>query len=243
MQPPYPPHGPYGPHGSYGQPQYGQPQPYAPAHAYAAQGQQPLYRANVFVPPGAAGGGLVSPALRKIKLGVGVVQMLCLLAGSAVLVVAALEGSQGIQDGSAFAMAMALFMGWYVLLFVYGLTHAIWVYKFWSWIPPEQRYTSLWKKYISPGTAVGFLFIPYFNIYWMFVVYLGISDVLERMRVQYPSSKGPAKTLAILALVIPLIFFPLGPFLQYFFAKHVEGMANEMQARMPAANAAPAPTV
>ena len=67
----------------------------------------------------------------------------------------------------------------------------------------------------------------------MFVVYLGIADVLERMRVQYPCSKGPAKTLAILALVIPLVFFPAGPILQYLFAKHVEEMAAEMQARMP----------
>jgi hypothetical protein len=90
----------------------------------------------------------------------------------------------------------------------------------------------MWKKYISPGTAIGFMFIPYFNIYWMFVIYLGIADIMERMRVQFPCSKGPAKTLAILALVIPLVFFPAAPFLQYMFARHVEEMAREMSARM-----------
>lgn len=58
---------------------------------------------------------------------------------------------------------------------------------------------------------------------------------MERMRVQYPCSKGPAKTLAILALVIPMVFFPAGPLLQYMFAKHIEEMAAEMQARMPGA--------
>ena len=90
----------------------------------------------------------------------------------------------------------------------------------------------MWKKYISPGTAIGFMFIPYFNIYWMFVVHLGIADILERMRVQYPTSKPNPKTLAIMTVVIPLVFFPAGPILQYMFAKHVEEMAREMQARM-----------
>ena len=66
----------------------------------------------------------------------------------------------------------------------------------------------------------------------MFVIYLGIADIMERMRVQYPCSKGPAKTMAIMSIVIPMVFFPAGPFLQYFFAKHVEDMAREMHARM-----------
>ena len=139
----------------------------------------------------------------------------------------------GDDDGGAIALAGMGGLGfWYLLLFAYGIVNMIWLYQFWSWIPPEQRHTSMWKKYISPGAAIGFMFIPYFNIYWMFVVYLGIADIMERLRVQYPSSKGPVKTLAILTLVIPMVFFPAGPFLQFFFAKHVEEMAKEMHARM-----------
>ena len=71
----------------------------------------------------------------------------------------------------------------------------------------------------------------------MFVVYLGIAEVLERMRVQYPSRLGPAKNLALMALIVPIVFFPAAPFLQYMFAKHVETMAAEMHAQMQGASA------
>lgn len=215
---------------------YGQQAAYAPP-APAAQGPYPpsgsMYRQNVAVPYGASAAPLVGPGLRKAKLALGVAQIVALLASVPLFVLGVMmAGEREEASGALFAVAAGSFGLWYLLLLAYGILNAVWIYKFWSWIPPEQRYTSMWKKYISPGAAVGFLFIPYFNIYWMFVVYLGIPDIMERMRVQYPSSKGSAKTLALVALVVPMVFFPAGPFLQYMFAKHVEQMASEMQARM-----------
>lgn len=223
-----PPHSPYGPQAPYGQ------QPYAPVNPYAAPAAGPaLYRQNVFVPHGVTAGPLVGPTLRKVKLATGIGQSLALIVGLALLIAGAVMSG---DDGSALAVAGMGVLGFcYLLIFVYAIVSAIWLYQFWSWIPPEHRHTSMWKKYISPGAAIGFMFIPYFNIYWMFVVYLGIADIMERLRVQYPSSKGPVKTLAILTLVIPMVFFPAGPFLQYVFAKHVEEMAKEMHARMTGA--------
>lgn len=226
MQPhqPWSPHGPFGP-SPYAQ-QAPQPNPYAPPGPA-------LYRQNVFVPHGASAGPLVSPTLRKVKLATGIAQIVTLFAGVAMLVAGVAIGEA--DGGGVIAGGGMAFLGlFYVLLLVYGIVNIVWVYKFWSWVPPEQRYTSLWKKYISPGAAVGFMFIPYFNIFWMFVIYLGLADIMERLRVQYPCSKGPAKTLAILTIVVPMVFFPAGPFLQYMFAKHLEEMAAEMQARMPA---------
>lgn len=205
------------------------PSPYANPYA-APAGPAMMYRQNVFVPPGAMTGPLVGPTLRKVKLGLGIAQTLAMLAGFTLFVAGAVMSN---EDGQTLIIVGSCTLGlWYLLLFGYAITNMIWLYQFWSWIPPEQRHTNLWKKYISPGTAVGFMFIPYFNIYWMFVVYLGLSDIMERMRVQFPSSKGPVKTLAILTLVIPLVFFPAAPFLQFFFAKHLEEMAREMQVRM-----------
>jgi hypothetical protein len=220
MQPPY---NPYGQQAPYAQ------QAYAQANPYAAPAPQ-MYRENVFVPHGVTAGELVKPTLRKVKLGLGVAETTALLAGVALLIIGAAMG-QG--DGDVPMIIGGCLLGlWYLLLIGYSILNMVWLYKFWSWIPPEQRHTSMWKKYISPGTAIGFMFIPYFNIYWMFVIYLGMADIMERLRVQYPSSKGPAKTLAILTLVIPMVFLPARPFLQYFFAKHLEEMATEMHARM-----------
>ena len=227
MQPPYPPHAP--PPSPYAQQGYAQ-QGYAHAgpHAYGAPGQ--LYRQNVFVPQGATAGPLVGPTLRKMKLATGIAQLMALFVGIVLLVTGVI--ARGNDSEILLALAAGFAGLWYLVLCAYSIVNLIWLYKFWSWIPPEERHTNLWKKYISPGTAIGFMFIPYFNIYWMFVVYLGIADIMERLRVQYPSRKGSAKTLAIVTTVIPFVFFPAGPFLQFVFAKHVEEMAREMHARM-----------
>jgi len=213
----YPPNQPY----AQQQPMQGNP--------YAAPGPA-LYRQNVFVPYGAAAAPLLSPGLRKAKLGLGISQLVLMFLAIALIIIGAAMGDD--TGGIIAGIGGGFFMIWYMLIFAASIVSGVWIYKFWSWFPPEQRYTSMWKKYISPGAAIGYMFIPYFNIYWMFVVYLGIAEIMERMRVQYPSSKGPAKTAAILAIVIPLVFFPAGPFLYYMFAKHVEEMAAEMQAQM-----------
>jgi hypothetical protein len=220
------PNHPYAP---YAQPQQQQvPNPYA--NPYAPPAPAALYRQNVFVPHGAVAGPLVGPTLRKVKLALGIAQTLAMVGGFVLFIAGAAMQN---DVGQVLAVVGMCMLGlWYMLLFGYAITNMIWLYQFWSWIPPDQRHTNMWKKYISPGTAVGFMFIPYFNIYWMFVVYLGLSDIMERMRVQFPSSKGPVKTLAILTLVIPMVFFPAGPFLQYMLAKHLEEMAREMHVRM-----------
>jgi preprotein translocase subunit SecG len=220
------------PHNPWGQPP---PQPYAHANPYAAPGPA-MYRQNVFVPPGTVSEPLVKPTLRKLKLAAGIGQIVTMVVGIVFFVVGAIMSSDGGGDaGQVFMILGAVTFGfWYLLVFAAAIANMIWIYKFWSWIPPEQRHTNMWKKYISPGMAIVCMFIPYFNIYWMFVIYLGIADIMERLRVQYPSSKGPAKNLALVTLIVPIVFFPAGPFLQYMFAKHVEEMAAEMQARMPA---------
>lgn len=42
-----------------------------------------------------------------------------------------------------------------------GIVFMILLYKMWQFIPSNYRRT-------TPGKAVGFLFIPFFNIYWIF---------------------------------------------------------------------------
>jgi len=75
----------------------------------------------------------------------------------------------------------------------------------WSLIPREDAET-------TPGRAVGFLFIPVFNIYWVFISILGIAKALNAQtnRLSIPDvrvSEGRAKTACILAclLYIPIL--------------------------------------
>lgn len=207
---------------------------YPQANSYAPPapppGPNPYYRQNVYVPPGASTNALPHPALKKAKLACGIGQTLMIIGGMALLIIG---GAMGNDDGGVVAVVgMLVISVAYLFIFGYAILNMIWLYRMWGWFPPEQRHTNLWKKYISPGTALGFMFIPYFNIYWMFVIYLGMGDIFERMMVQYRTSKPSPKQLAIITLVVSMVFFPAAPFMYFFFAKHVEAMAMEMQAQM-----------
>lgn len=86
--------------------------------------------------------------------------------------------------------------------FVY---YFILLYKFWSLVQPSQRCS-------SPGQAIGFMFIPFFNLYWMFVAILGLAKELNAYRSSrgipgMPVSEGMAQTVCILTLcsIIPYL--------------------------------------
>ena len=54
------------------------------------------------------------------------------------------------------------------------------IHQWWSAVPVEHRST-------TPGTAVGFLFIPFFDFYWIFRAIPGLVKCLDRAT----GSKGP----------------------------------------------------
>lgn len=47
------------------------------------------------------------------------------------------------------------------------------LYKLWTLIPPDRAET-------TPMQAVGFLFIPFFSFYWIFIAYYGLAKSLNR---------------------------------------------------------------
>lgn len=58
---------------------------------------------------------------------------------------------------------------------------------------------------VSPTKAVGFLFIPFFNLYWMFVAFpklsLLLNDHASALRTEKPTNYGLGMALAVLAVV------------------------------------------
>jgi hypothetical protein len=74
--------------------------------------------------------------------------------------------------------------------------HLMFIYKFWKSIQDGQAR-------MTPGKAIGFLFIPFFNIYWLFQVYPGFATDYNR----YIQAKGiPAKPLGKGLLTVMAIF-------------------------------------
>lgn len=96
-----------------------------------------------------------------------------------------------------------------LISFIFGL---IGHYRVWNSIQDGQQRT-------NPGFAVGFLFIPFFNFYWMFVSYVGLAKNLraygERHNINVPPvSEGLATTTCILGICTTLAAIPvLGGFI------------------------------
>lgn len=93
-----------------------------------------------------------------------------------------------------------------------GVLQYILIYKFWQIVQDGFART-------SPGKAVGFLFIPFFNFYWLFVAYFGLSrdfkSYIER-HLPYGSVRKPHPALALSYLIFGWVFV-LGYFVLMIF--------------------------
>lgn len=120
-----------------------------------------------------------------------------------------------------------------VLLYAQIAAGLTWLYKAWSWLPWDQRYTRHWRNWLTPSQVALMMLIPYFHYYWMFVANCGLCDALDRLRVRYPTSKPAPKNLAIAACACQLIIpFPVGSILWLVFMARCEEMTREMSAAM-----------
>lgn len=102
---------------------------------------------------------------------------------------------------------LGILAAWGLSIFaaVYGY---IILYRAWHILQPGGART-------TPGQAVGFMFIPIFNIYWIFNAYVGWSTDWNRIRSSYPDLKGaPAASggifIAGLVCVFTVIASPVG---------------------------------
>ena len=70
-------------------------------------------------------------------------------------------------------------------------------YQMWKLIPADIART-------TPGKAVGFCFIPFFNLYWIFVAFKGLGEdmnkTLRSQGIQYQVNEGLGLTCCILTL-------------------------------------------
>ena len=96
-----------------------------------------------------------------------------------------------------------------VSLLVYGIVTLVYLHRAWKVLQvlPGVRST--------PGKAVGFLFIPLFNIYWLFVCYYGWAQDYNILK-QRSAVPGAPDVPSGLFLAFCIITLVLGPFLHPF---------------------------
>lgn len=130
--------------------------------------------------------GLTADFLRKLYrnwwlfLVIGLVVTLVVgIAGTGVFLSSILPTQSNAADAGTLVLSVVIFMLFILLVFlIFSAVSAIsfyrLVYNLWKIVPPEIAET-------TPGMAVGLLFIPFFNLYWIFVAYGGLARAYNRM--------------------------------------------------------------
>ena len=99
----------------------------------------------------------------------------------------------------------------------------VWLHAAWSALPPSERRTRSGRE-VTPGAAVGLLFVPFFNVYWMFVVSLGLCDAIDQRLERAGAVTRVPRGFAIGAILVPMLPFVglFAPVLWFLFMRGVE---------------------
>jgi len=129
-----------------------------------------------------------------------------------------------------------------ILGFGLGIAAAvIWFIKLhraWKVIQSLRREDSAETNMPTPGQAVGFLFIPFFNLYWFFVATVGlarrVNKYLSLRRIQAePMPVGLAIAMCICGLLlnwIPFLGIIVNSILGFCFVVNMNRVTNEILA-------------
>ncbi len=228
-------------------PPYGYPPP--PTGGFGAQPGVSPYPSPSYAPPpyfgysqppfaqqatgfAAQPGGTGAPALKWLVSGTffgGL--LLFVLAG--VMNAAFDRQDPGATIGAILSLIGMLSLGAY---FIFAL---VWLYKSWEMLPAHARMSGNGQM-VSPGQAVGFLFIPFYNLYWYFICSAGMSTAYDRVLQGYGSTKRAPRGLAITAAifqVIPYVNLALGPFFWIAFMFAMESTKSEYRRHATGAGA------
>ena len=135
----------------------------------------------------------------------GVVGFSVTLMGVGIMALGVSVAKDGRNADGILLLGMTFMMIGIVVLIVGTIFGCILHYHLWKVIPEDIART-------TPGKAVGFLFIPLFNFYWMFVSCLGLSKdlnkALQQRGVHCQVSEGLGLALCIFGILSNLLINP-----------------------------------
>ncbi|HUS68403.1 MAG TPA: hypothetical protein VMZ28_27905 [Kofleriaceae bacterium] len=214
--PPYPPQQPYYPpqqQGYYQQPQQGYYQQ-PPQQGYYPQPPQQGYAPQ----PGPL------PQVKRVSAGLYVTMWIIGIAGSGIM--GGLVASGGHVDELIPFIPLPILLG---AIFLWVL-----LYKAWAAIQDGHART-------TPGKAVGFLFIPIFNIYWLFIAIgswgKGFNAFAERQGIQHRAPAGLFMLHCVCSFIpfVSLITLFTGIAILVQFCRGINAVADRHQPQLPQA--------
>ncbi len=138
-----------------------------------------------------------------------IVVMIALMVGLIVQVAASGKGASGNLEtemqGWAIGFGLFVFvvLGIAICMMVFAM---ILLYRYWKIMQPYSKRT-------TPGKAVGFLFIPFFNLYWMFVAYHGLAKDIDTYLDQNRESKAPRPSTGLVLATVIMMLLSMVPYL------------------------------
>jgi amino acid transporter len=193
---------------------------------FTPYGNAPIYRA----PAPGQGFAPLSSGLRTAFLIIVVLAMLAFVSSIGCMSGAIIMNPDHPDDALMIAFLVCMVLAVF-LLYAQIFVGLFWIYKVWSWLPEDQRWSKHWKGRIDPAMAAGMMLIPYFHYYWMFVIDCGICDAMDRLRTQFPTTRVAPKQLAIAACICQLVIpLPVGSILWLMFMGRIEEMTRDMSA-------------
>ena len=142
-----------------------------------------------------------------------------LVIGYGLFVAAIVQNAQNAQNAGAggpggaeplIAAAVLLIFASFILLATAYIIGLVKLYRGWKAIQPLRRVDREEADMPTPGAAVGLLFVPFYNLYWVFVAFRGLAaranNYMARSGVRArPMNEGMALTYGILTVctVIP----------------------------------------
>lgn len=227
-------------------PQTAQPvqvQPAAPAPVPVAQPQAAAYQQPGMQPAAVAPGfGMVPsvqpgeeyPATGTKRASYGLL-LGGMLGGIALVIIGALIGgsmaAQGTEEQAGAGLLVMLGfsgVGYLMFLMTMVLTY-IYLYRAWNCLRFGAPRT-------TPGKAIGFLFIPVFSVYWIFVAFYGLAQDWNRIMASHPNLQAgprmsPGMFLTFLICILSVIGSPVAAVLWFIVQKQICDGINFMAAQ------------
>ena len=174
---------------------------------------------------------------KRVWCGIYLVSMTILIGAMVVSAVIGMLTSDEILGPGGLGGSIAfLVLGYLQFIFVHSIMTLMLLFKLWKSL--EDGVTP-----VTAGKAVGFLFIPFFNIYWFFRVWGGYpteyNKYLERYRLSAPTLSGGifiAFTVVVILGAILLIPIILLPFVTIFLIARGCDAVNNLEIAKAAAS-------
>jgi hypothetical protein len=189
----------------------------SPSNPYQAPGAQD--HGGALAPPGAA--------LKWVYVGGHAAYWVFTFGG---LLLTVVLGDAKVARGEGAAMASRLPLAGVPFLPVALIGAAVWLHRAWESVPAAMRYTNQ-GRWITPGKAIGYLFVPFYNLYWMFVVTQGLCDAVDRTLLErgaQPRAPRGLATAACATQLVPYCNLLVAPILWAIYMSRVDGARRAM---------------